>query len=61
MTNDLEIKLHHAILPATLKGQITKPTIGLDDKAFTYVPAIKTDLALTFARAREQLGVRKVA
>jgi hypothetical protein len=60
MSKDLNFDIHHAVLPAALKGRITKPAVGAQDKAFVYVPAIKTDLAETFRRAREALGVRAV-
>lgn len=56
----LEMKLHKASLKSELKGTKVEPAIGLDDKAFTYTPAIKTNLAETFAKARAALGVRKV-
>lgn len=61
MNEPLETRLHRAVLPATLKGKATYPSVGIDDKGFIYVPAIKTDLAARFAQVREQLGVRKVA
>lgn len=55
----LEMKLHKAGLKADLKGRKVEPSVGLDDKGFKYVPAIKTDLRQTFARARAELGVLK--
>lgn len=59
MNSILAMKLHKASLPATLKGRVTKPAVGLQDEAFVYTPAIKTDLRQTFARARAELGVLK--
>lgn len=61
MNEPLETRLHRVVLPAALKGKVTKPSVGIDDEGFQYVPAIQTNLAETFRRAREELGVRKVA
>lgn len=55
MSNDLEIKLHRPSIKPDLKGRITKPVIGLQDKSFQYTPAIRTNLAETFRKAREKL------
>jgi hypothetical protein len=59
MKDDMSIKLHHAVLPFTLDGRKTVPAAGLDDKAFRYVPAIQTNLAETFRKARAQLTTLK--
>jgi hypothetical protein len=61
MKDDMSIKLHHAVLPASLKGRVTKPSVGIDDSKFPgiYVPAVKTNLAQTYARAFAMLGARK--
>lgn len=37
-----------------LKGRITRPAKGLDDKDFNYVPSYRTDLTETFRKGREQ-------
>jgi hypothetical protein len=37
-----------------LKGRITRPKKGLDDKEFEYVPSYRTDLTETFRKGREQ-------
>jgi hypothetical protein len=59
MTTKLKLDLHHAVLPFTLDGRKTVPAVGLDDKAFRYVPAIQTNLAETFRKARAQLTTLK--
>lgn len=56
MSNELEIKLHHPSIKPDLKGRITKPLIGIEDKAFVYTPAIRTNLAETFKRVRERFA-----
>ncbi len=56
--NELEIKLHKASIKADLKGRIVKPAVSLSDAAFTYTPAIKTNLAETYRKALEQMGER---
>lgn len=60
--NNLEFRLHRVMLTPDLKGKKTLPTVGCYDSKFPerYVPAVKTDLAETFKRAREAIGVRKV-
>jgi hypothetical protein len=55
----LHMKLHKASLTPSLKGRVTKPAAGLDDKGFTYVPSLNTDLEATFARIFGQMGERK--
>jgi hypothetical protein len=56
----LAMKLHKASLTPTLKGTKTLPSVGLDDKRFSYTNALNTNLSETFTRARNSLGVRKV-
>jgi hypothetical protein len=41
--------------------QITKPTRGLDNPKFKYVPACKTDLSKTFAKARRLINLQRAA
>lgn len=56
MSKKLKIDLHHAVLPDDLKGRITRPIVGINDSAFQYTPAIRTNLAETFRRVRERLA-----
>ncbi len=56
MTNDIEIKLHRPSIKCDLKGRITRPIVGIQSSEFVYVPAIKTNLAETFKKARERLA-----
>lgn len=56
--SELEIKLHKAVLPFELDGRKTVPSISLDDKGFTYTPAIKTNIAETWKRAVDAMGER---
>lgn len=56
--NDLEIKLHKACLTPDLKGRVCRPAVSLNDAAFTYTPAIKTDIAETWKRAVDAMGER---
>lgn len=58
MTSDLEIKLHKACLTPDLKGRVVKPSASLSDSAFTYTPAIKTNIAETWKRALDAMGER---
>lgn len=58
MKNPLPIKLQNASLPFELKGRITKPAISIQNSEFVYVPSIKTNLAETFRRARESMGIQ---
>ena len=39
------------------KGRKTMPTIRCTDPAFKYTPAVHTNLAATFERARRDMGV----
>jgi hypothetical protein len=39
------------------KGRKTMPTIRCTDPGFKYVPAVHTNLAATFERARRDMGV----
>lgn len=56
--DNLEIKLHKACLTPDLKGSVCRPAVSLNDAAFTYTPAIKTNLAETYRKALEQMGER---
>jgi hypothetical protein len=62
MQSEIEIRLHRVTLTPDIKGKKTLPTVGCYDSKFQerYVPAVKTDLAETFKRAREAIGVRRV-
>ncbi len=55
----IELELEAAVFKPELKGKLVRPTLGLDDRAFVYVPSLDTDLAETFRKAREGLGERK--
>jgi ABC-type enterobactin transport system permease subunit len=57
--SELEIKIHHAIIRPTLKGRVTKPAVGIQDSAFVYVPAIKTNLAERFRNVLAGIGERR--
>jgi hypothetical protein len=43
--------------PIVLKGWKVMPSVRCTDPAFKYTPAVHTDLAATFARARRDMGV----
>jgi hypothetical protein len=55
----MDVKINSSRFIADLKGRVTKPEAGLDDKQFKYVPAINTNLADTFAKVFGQMGERK--
>jgi hypothetical protein len=55
----IQTRLHRVVLKDSLKGRKVTPAAGLDDKSFTYVPSLNTDLQATFDRIFGTMGERQ--